>query len=141
MISAINGQKPASSSPAAEEPASASSDAITLDLALARENFGSDEKLLCEIAGVFIEDVPQLIAELEKAYKNADTTSVCRLAHSLKGLCATFGAEPARKYAQCIEQECCEGRSASITPEQIERLVQSLQSTMAMLRSELRLSA
>ncbi len=68
---------------------------VTLDLAQARQNFGCDENLLQEIAGVFIEDVPGIAAELEVAYLRNDLATVVRMAHSLKGLCATFGAEPA----------------------------------------------
>src|SRR5690349_11059024 len=90
-------------------------EAVTLDLALARENFGSDEALLCEIANVFIEDVPLLIGELEQAFDSDDRNTMCRMAHSLKGLCATFGAEPARTYAQRLEHDCCEGAASSIT--------------------------
>ena len=125
--------------PGVASPIGASEEAVTLDLTMARENFGSDEALLCEIAIVFIEDVPQLIAELEQACRNSDSGTVCRMAHSLKGLCATFGAEPARTYAQGIEHDCCEGRV--VPGQRIDLLVQSLRRTMATLRSELRLSA
>ena len=125
--------------PDAANSGGAIEEAVTLDLAMARENFGSDEALLCEIATVFIEDVPELIAELEQACRDADSSTVCRSAHSLKGLCATFGAEPTRTYAQGIEQDCCEGRA--VTGQRIDVLVQSLRRAMATLRSELRLSA
>ena len=124
-----------------EQSETAIDEPVTLDLALARENFGSDEALLCEIANVFIEDVPQLVAELVQACQNADASTVCRMAHSLKGLCATFGAEPARTYAQRIEHDCCDGRATAVTSERINRLAQTLQRTIATLRSELRLSA
>jgi HPt (histidine-containing phosphotransfer) domain-containing protein len=110
-----------------------------LDLVQARENFGADESLLCEIATVFIEDVPLLVAELEQASQRGDTATVCRMAHSLKGLCATFGAEPARTYAQSIEHDC--SCANTVTRERIRTLILSLEHTIATLRSELRLSA
>lgn len=116
-------------------------EAVTLDLVLARQNFGCDEELLCEIATVFIEDVPQLIAELERACDRGDSMTVCRMAHSLKGLCATFGAEPARTCAQRIEHDCAGTNAASVSCEQVRELVLLLERTMATLRSELRLSA
>jgi len=115
--------------------------AITLDLGQARENFGCDEALLQEIANVFIEDVPMIVAELEEACARQDTATICRLAHSLKGLCATFGAEPARTYAQGIECKAASQRESSVTCEQVRVLVGLLERTIDTLRSELRFSA
>ena len=117
------------------------SDAITLDLGQARENFGRDEALLHEIATVFIEDVPMIVAELEEACARQDIATVQRLAHSLKGLCATFGAEPARTYAQGIECNAATQRESAVTCEQVRVLVRLLERTIATLRSELRFSA
>jgi HPt (histidine-containing phosphotransfer) domain-containing protein len=130
-----------SEKPAMKNRADIGCEPVTLDLPLARENFGCDEALLCEIATVFIEDVPQLIAQLEHACQANDKSTVCRTAHSLKGLCATFGAEPARTYAQNIEQECGQNGDAAITCERLQPLILALEHTIATLRSELRLSA
>lgn len=116
-------------------------DSITLDLVQARENFGCDEALLHEIANVFIEDVPMIVAELEEACARKDIATVRRLAHSLKGLCATFGAEPARTYAQGIECNAATQRESAVTCEQVRVLVRLLERTIATLRSELRFSA
>ncbi len=113
---------------------------ITLDLSQARQNFGCDEGLLHEIAHVFIEDVPGIAAELQAACLRNDFTTVARLAHSLKGLCATFGAEPARTYAQRLELDAANCESA-VTMEKIYFLVDSLQRTITTLQSELRISA
>ena len=117
------------------------SDVITLDLGQARENFGCDEALLHEIAHVFIEDVPMIVAELEEACARQDTPTVRRLAHSLKGLCATFGAEPARTYAQGLECNAATHRESAVTCEQVRVLVRLLDRTIATLRSELHFSA
>lgn len=116
-------------------------DVITLDLGQARRNFGCDEALLREIATVFIEDVPMIIADLETAYARNDVSAVCRLAHSLKGLCATFGAEPARSHAQAIEHDAASNGRTAITQQRIRTLVHSLHQTIDTLRSELRFSA
>jgi HPt (histidine-containing phosphotransfer) domain-containing protein len=116
-------------------------DVITLDLVQARENFGCDEALLHEIANVFIEDVPLIVAELQEACARKDAPTVCRLAHSLKGLCATFGAEPARTYAQGIECNAATHRESAVTCDQVRVLVRLLERTIATLRSELRSSA
>lgn len=112
--------------------------AVTLNLYQARQNFGCDEELLQEIAGVFIEDVPLIAAELEEARERNDISTVGRLAHSLKGLCATFGAEPARTYAQHIECDAVKNRESDITRERVQTLVHSLEQTITTLRHELR---
>lgn len=136
VLNVMKNEKPVLRNPV-DEP----SEPVTLDLALARENFGSDESLLCEIATVFIEDVPLLVAQFEQACEQHDLATMRRMAHSLKGLCATFGAEPARTYAQRIEQDCASGDGSNITCDRIRTFVRSLEDTIASLRSELRLSA
>lgn len=113
---------------------------VTLDLRQARHNFGSDENLLHEIALVFIEDVPGIAAEIEAACLRNDFADVARLAHSLKGLCATFGAEPARTFAQRLELDAANCRPA-VTMEKIQVLVDSLNRTIATLQNELRIIA
>ncbi len=113
---------------------------VTLDLPQARQNFGCDENLLQEIALVFIEDVPGIVAELEAACLRNDLQTVARLAHSLKGLCATFGAEPARTYAQRLELDATNCRTG-VQTERIQTLVDSLHQTIMTLQSELRISA
>ncbi len=112
---------------------------VTLDLAQTRQNFGSDEDLLLEIANVFVEDVPLLIDELEAACLRNDSTTVARLAHSLKGLCATFGAEPARTYAQGLELDTGDC-SSPFTRDRIQVLIGSLEQTILTLRQQLHIS-
>ena len=113
---------------------------VTLDLSQARQNFGSDENLLHEIANVFIEDVPGIADELKAAWLRNDFQTIARLAHSLKGLCATFGAEPSRTYAQRLELDAANCQSA-VTLEKIYKLVDTLEQTIATLQNELRISA
>lgn len=113
---------------------------VTLNLSETRKNIGCDEELLREIANVFIEDVPQIILDLQAACLRNDYQTVALLAHSLKGLCATFGAEPARTIAQRLELDAANCRAA-VTMEKIYKLVDSLQQTIAALQHELRLSA
>ncbi len=113
---------------------------VTLDLSKTRKNIGSDESLLREIVSVFIEDVPQILAELQAACLRNDYRGVALQAHSLKGLCDTFGAEPARTFAQRLELDATNSSDA-VTMEKIHRLVDSLNRTIAALQHELRLSA
>lgn len=107
-----------------------------LDLDRARENLCHDEVLLCEIAKVFVDDVPQLCRDLTRASGRNDQRAICLLAHSLKSLCATFGAEPARTLAEKLEQGVLEVGSSKVMPEQIHHLVSVLEETICHLKRD-----
>jgi HPt (histidine-containing phosphotransfer) domain-containing protein len=93
-------------------------DEVKFDLDLTRRNFDHDEALLREIGGIFIEDVPVLVEQLIELRLDLVNQSergdfvvphamalgeAKRVAHSIKGLAATFGAQPLVKLAQEIE--------------------------------------
>lgn len=111
-------------------------DEVKFDLELTRRNFDHDEALVREIGGIFIEDVPQLIEQLtclrdrllsSTANERGDEQGAIalreakRLAHSIKGLAATFGAEPLVSLAREIEEEL-----ACVSVERIAAKVQRL---------------
>jgi HPt (histidine-containing phosphotransfer) domain-containing protein len=92
-----------SSAPADEVSTNDLSRAATFDAQAAVERAGGDEGLLCEMAAAFREEFPRLLAELRAAIESNDGREVHRLAHTLKGSAAAFGA-PAAAVAQLIEQ-------------------------------------
>jgi chemotaxis protein histidine kinase CheA len=111
-------------------------DEVKFDLELTRRNFDHDEALVREIGVIFIEDVPQLVDQLtclrdQLLSSQADEQNVQqgaialreakRLAHSIKGLAATFGAEPLVSLAREIEEEL-----ACMSEEHIAAKVQRL---------------
>jgi HPt (histidine-containing phosphotransfer) domain-containing protein len=49
------------------------------------ERLGGDEKLLHEVIGIFLEEVPQHLAGLEQAIAQGDARAVEEIAHKLKG--------------------------------------------------------
>jgi histidine phosphotransfer protein HptB len=51
-----------------------------------------DGEFLKEIAGIFIDDTPQRIAELDQCQVSGDTAKFTRAAHSIKGSAANIGA-------------------------------------------------
>ena len=75
-----------------------------LDRALALSRVGGDAELLKEIAALFIEDYPNVLAELRAAAARADAHGVERAAHGLKGSVANFGAQAAVDAAFQLEQ-------------------------------------
>jgi CheY-like chemotaxis protein len=63
------------------------------DVALAR--VGGDESLLAEVVGLFREECPRLIDDMEQAAGQRDGLALSRAAHSLKGACGNFGPSEA----------------------------------------------
>lgn len=87
---------------------------IRLDLDSTRRNFDGDANLIRDIGFIFIEDVPLLLQRLAalrtqllagESSESAALEESRRLAHSLKGLAGTFGAEPLGEMLAEIEQQ------------------------------------
>ena len=66
------------------------SQVIDVDAALKR--LGGDRNILIELAKMFGEDAPGLIASIEMGIDEARFNDVGRTAHNLRGLAANFGA-------------------------------------------------
>ncbi len=76
-----------------------------LDTASAIERMG-DKEIYLEIARYFAENVQVTIENIEQALQNGTMEDATRLAHSLKGNCATIGAETVRAQSATLEQLC-----------------------------------
>jgi PAS domain S-box-containing protein len=74
---------------------------LNLEAALAR--LGGDRELLEELAGMFLEQLPELLNETAAGLAAADLTAAITPAHTLKGLLAQFGAEEAHLFARDVE--------------------------------------
>jgi HPt (histidine-containing phosphotransfer) domain-containing protein len=57
-----------------------------------RELAGGDAEFLAELIDTFLEDAPQMLAEMRQALKDDDAALLRRAAHSLKSNSADFGA-------------------------------------------------
>ncbi len=64
-----------------------------------------DRALLCDLASMFVEDAPQVVAELRAAVQADHPLEARRAVHSLKGLVSTFYAAEARDLADRLEHE------------------------------------
>ena len=60
-----------------------------------------DPNIIAELGEIFLEDVPPQLEALRDAIKGGDASSVERVAHALKGSCASMGA--LRIVAICAE--------------------------------------
>lgn len=76
---------------------------LTFDLNAALVNLGGDQDLLQTLAVMFAEDVPSEVREIECALSAQSWNELQLHAHTLKGLCATFSAEPLRGIAHELE--------------------------------------
>ena len=93
-----------------EPPRPAASQALDMRTALAR--VGGDPRLLAELARLFREDGPRILAELGGAVERGDPRGVERFAHRLRGSLGTLAAGRAAELAERIENL---GRSGDLT--------------------------
>ncbi|HVS50930.1 MAG TPA: Hpt domain-containing protein [Opitutaceae bacterium] len=66
-------------------------------------NPGDDDAFLREIVGIFLEDTPQRVAELEESLAAGDVPKFTRAAHSIKGSSSNLGAMRLRAIAEKLE--------------------------------------
>jgi HPt (histidine-containing phosphotransfer) domain-containing protein len=86
---------------------------ITFALSQTRCNLANDEVLVRDMAEIFIADVPEMCGRLDALYHQVCgnpqmaeqmSAEVRHLAHSIKGLARTFGAEPLVSLAERVER-------------------------------------
>lgn len=76
-----------------------------MDVEGALERLGGDRALLAELAGLFVDEGPRLLAEAEESLARGDAPALQNAAHQLKGLFAQFCAARAREAAWELELE------------------------------------
>ena len=79
-------------------------------------NPGDNDQFLREIAGIFIEDTPQRIAELDESLVAGDVVRFTRAAHSIKGSSSNLGAMALRAAAEKLEHEARAQGLANVSP-------------------------
>jgi HPt (histidine-containing phosphotransfer) domain-containing protein len=62
------------------------------------------DAFLREIAGIFVEDTPKRIAEIDQSLAAGDLATFVRAAHTIKGASANLGAAALRAVAEQLEQ-------------------------------------
>ena len=68
-------------------------------------NPDDNDAFLREIAGIFLEDTPLRITELEESLQAGDVTRFTRAAHSIKGSSSNLGAMALRAAAEKLEHQ------------------------------------
>jgi len=105
---------------------------MTLNKNLALSRVGGDEELFQEIASIYLEEYPALVAEIERAVRSGDASGLTNSAHTLKGSAGAVGGEVAAHYALQLETM---GRQSRLdgAAEALEALRQALDSLKAEL--------
>jgi signal transduction histidine kinase/CheY-like chemotaxis protein/HPt (histidine-containing phosphotransfer) domain-containing protein len=106
--------------------------AALYDRATAIDRIG-DAELFDDLVRMFCDDAPGYLAEMDAAAAASDSERLARAAHTLKGLCATFAADPGEAAASRLEQTARRGDLADAgtqlagVRQQIEALLAALQ--------------
>ncbi len=135
---------PAATPPAAEAPtpppappaATASpGDAAVLDPAALEQLHASmgDAAIVAEIVEAFLEDAPQLLADLRQALERGDAPALRRAAHSLKGNGREFGATEFATLCAQLEEH---GKRGAL--EEVEELLGRTEQEFERVRAALR---
>ena len=99
-----------------ETPRPAPTPPPLLDRTAALERLGGDTTLLAELATLFLDDAPKLIAEMHTALAQNDAETLRRVAHSFKGASAYIGATTASELAYRLERSASEGQLQELAP-------------------------
>lgn len=93
-------------------------------------------EFLKEIVGIFLEDTPQRIAELDQSLAASDLPRFTRAAHSIKGSSANMGAVLLRSAAERLEHH---SKANGLTD--CEALVNAVKSEFERAAKEIRVIA
>ncbi len=115
-------------------------DGDAFDPTIALRRMGGDVGLLNEIKSMVIEWGPRWLAELQERLDEGDTTSVRRLAHSLKNSADNVGAETASQILYRVESFAARGDLDSASNLFLEASLR-MQELVAALQESLELAA
>src|SRR4051794_41096338 len=76
---------------------------VDLNLPSLLDRVGGDSSLLREIAAIFLDEVPGLLAEMEAAADAGDALRLQHAAHAVKGSVANFEVAPVTQAALTLE--------------------------------------
>jgi CheY-like chemotaxis protein/HPt (histidine-containing phosphotransfer) domain-containing protein len=81
-----------------------------------RETVGGDDEFLVELVETFLEDAPQMLADMRKAAEIGDAPSLRLAAHSLKSNSAEFGAMSLSALCKELEMMGKDGHTEGALP-------------------------
>jgi CheY-like chemotaxis protein len=103
-----------------------------LDKATALANLGGDERVLAEVAHMFLVECSRLMSQVREAIHRNNALALEHVAHTIKGSVGTFAAQKAYETARRLEELGREGRLKDA-----EGVYASLEAEMDRLRPEM----
>lgn len=105
----------------------------TVDLGRALERVGGERALLAELVEIFLEDLPGHRQTMRAGAGDGSLSDIRRAAHTLKGSCATLGAERASFLAAALEDACRRARADAVASllARLERELEEVQAFFA----------
>ena len=110
---------------------------VGLDASKGLTRCNRNPKLYVSLLGKFVKAQEHTLDNIRQAMADGDAESAQRLTHTLKGLCATLGAEPTHLMMVDIEQALREGRGADDIESLLEPASAELTTLFASLRAAL----
>jgi histidine phosphotransfer protein HptB len=80
-----------------------------IDLEKLYERFDNDPELIAQVRDVFVQETPARLGKIRRALETGDIEGMVKLAHSLKGVCATMYAQPLREKSLAVEMAARQG--------------------------------
>jgi PAS domain S-box-containing protein len=96
------------------------------DLTYLRKMSNNDESFVQEMVGSFIEKTPEIITQINTAFKDGDLKEVGAMAHKLKPNLAFMGIESLKKLIQELETKAKNGEDTKKIPDMIEELTSTV---------------
>jgi len=93
--------------------------------------------VLAEMAGLFVDETAAWLTDARDAADRGDLLALGRAGHSLKGACATIGANRMRAQAAELEEALAAGR-ASEAPSLVDALIEEFRRVRMLLGSHAR---
>jgi HPt (histidine-containing phosphotransfer) domain-containing protein len=108
---------------------------FVLDRASILDRLGGDEEIFAMMVDLYLQDVDSYVLALSSALEAADSVTLSREAHTVKGLLATFSDDAGAETAHTIELQAKTGNLNGL-PALVARLQENLQILAVALRSE-----
>ena len=102
-----------------------------IDIDRALNALDGNKVLLKDLASMFVEDAPVLLAQLKTALADFHPMKARALVHGLKGLVATFFAKEGVEIAQRLEDSAADGDLSIFSGVELGKLENSINSIIA----------
>ena len=87
---------------------------VTFDLDAARQRMDGMDSLVQAMLGFFVQEVPALVEEADRAILDGEAAAVVRPVHTIKTHCMNFGIWPCAENAREVEASAKEGNIAGV---------------------------